>query len=128
MEKHICRFGIPNSLVSDNGTQFYLICLRKLYLELGIQKQFSSVAHPQSNGQVKAVNKTIKRNLEQKLEGSRNAWKEELPRVLWAYRTTSCTTIVKTLFSMTFGTKVVVPAEVGEPSFRIAHFDPLAND
>ncbi|KAL5548179.1 hypothetical protein UlMin_003410 [Ulmus minor] len=75
----ICRFGIPHSLVSNNGTQFNLAELRKLCLELGIKKHLSSVAHPQSNGQVEAVNKTIKRNLERKLEGSRNVWVEELP-------------------------------------------------
>ncbi|KAL5560229.1 hypothetical protein UlMin_036440 [Ulmus minor] len=81
----VCRFGIPHSLVLDNGTQFDSTGLKKLCSELGIKKHFSSVAHPQSNGQVEAVNKTIKRNLERKLEGLKNAWVKELPRVLWAY-------------------------------------------
>ena len=48
----ICCFGIPYSLVSDNGTQFDSAGLKKLCLDLGIHKHFSSVAHPQSNGQV----------------------------------------------------------------------------
>ncbi|KAL5583578.1 hypothetical protein UlMin_016020 [Ulmus minor] len=56
----VCRFGIPHSLVSDNGTQFDSTGLKKLCSELGIRKDFASVAHPQSNGQVEAVNKTIK--------------------------------------------------------------------
>ncbi|KAL5579681.1 hypothetical protein UlMin_012123 [Ulmus minor] len=50
--------------VSDNGTQFDSAGLKKLCSDLGIHKHFSSVAHPQSNGQVEAVNKTIKNNLE----------------------------------------------------------------
>ncbi|KAL5551143.1 hypothetical protein UlMin_001319 [Ulmus minor] len=75
----ICRFGIPHSLVSDNGTQFNSVGLQKLCSKLGIRKHFSNVAHPQSNGRVESVNKTIKRNLERKLEGLRNAWVEELP-------------------------------------------------
>ncbi|KAL5542109.1 hypothetical protein UlMin_009819 [Ulmus minor] len=72
----ICRFGIPHSLVSDNGTQFDSAGLKKLCLDLGIHKHFSSVAYPQSNGQVEAVNKTIKNNLERKLNGAkgRSAW------------------------------------------------------
>ena len=45
------------------------------------------MAHPQSNGLVEAVNKTIKNNLERKLNGAKGAWVDELPRVLWAYRT-----------------------------------------
>ncbi|KAL5575149.1 hypothetical protein UlMin_016848 [Ulmus minor] len=67
----ICRFGIPHSLVSDNGTQFDSAGLKKLCSDLGIHKGFSSVAHPQSNGQVEAVNKTIKNNLERKLNGAK---------------------------------------------------------
>ncbi|KAL5583004.1 hypothetical protein UlMin_015446 [Ulmus minor] len=113
----VCRFGIPYSLVSDNGTQFDSTGLKKLCSELGIKKHFSSVAHPQSNGQVEAVNKKIKRNLERKLEGLKNTWVEELPRALWAYRTTSRTTTGETPFSMTYGTEAVLPVEVGEPSF-----------
>ncbi|KAL5562357.1 hypothetical protein UlMin_032104 [Ulmus minor] len=92
----VCRFGIPHSLVSDNGTQFDSAGLKKLCSKLGIKKHFASVAHPQSNGQVEAVNKTIKRNLERKLEGLKNAWVEELPRVLWAYRTTGRNTTGET--------------------------------
>ncbi|KAL5574962.1 hypothetical protein UlMin_016661 [Ulmus minor] len=102
--------------------------VRKLCSELGIKKHFSSVAHPQSNGQVEAVNKTIKRNLEKKLEGLKNAWVKELPHVLWAYRTTSRTTTRETPFSMTYGTEAVIPLEVGEPSFRTTQFGSQTND
>ncbi|KAL5540605.1 hypothetical protein UlMin_043180 [Ulmus minor] len=123
----ICRFGIPHSLVSDNGTQFDSAGLKKLCLDLGIRKHFSSVAHPQSNGQVEAVNKTIKNNLERKLNGAKGAWVDELPRVLWAYRTTCRTSTNETPFSMTYGTEAVVPTEIGEPSFRVEQFDPESN-
>ncbi|KAL5552344.1 hypothetical protein UlMin_002520 [Ulmus minor] len=84
----ICRFGIPHSLVSNNGTQFDLVGLKNLFSNLGIHKHFSSVAHPQSNGQVEAVNETIKNNLKKKLDGAKGIWVDELPQVLWAYQTT----------------------------------------
>ncbi|KAL5561410.1 hypothetical protein UlMin_031157 [Ulmus minor] len=110
----ICRFGIPHSLVSDNGTQFDSAGLKKICSYLGIRKHFSSVAHPQSNGQVEAVNKTIKNNLEQKLNGAKGAWVDELPQVLWAYRTTCRTSTNETPFSMTYGAEAVVPTEIGQ--------------
>ena len=47
-----------------------------------IHKHFSSVSHPQFNEKVDAMNKIIKNNLEQKLEGVKGAWVDELPRVL----------------------------------------------
>ncbi|KAL5547064.1 hypothetical protein UlMin_006751 [Ulmus minor] len=60
-------------LVSDHGTQFENEKLRSICRNLGITKIFSSPAHPKSNGQVEAVNKTIKYTLEKKLEKSKGA-------------------------------------------------------
>ncbi|XP_024033086.1 uncharacterized protein LOC112095396 [Morus notabilis] len=54
------RFGVPHSLVSDNGKQFNNDNTSQFCKLLGIHKNFSSVVYPQSNGQVEAVNKIIK--------------------------------------------------------------------
>ncbi|KAL5547018.1 hypothetical protein UlMin_006705 [Ulmus minor] len=121
--------GVCGNHAGQRSLLHKLTCLilqdfRNFVSELGIRKHFSNVAHPQPNGQVEAMNKTIKRNLERKLEGLRNAWVEELPQVLWAYRTTSRTATGETPFSMTYGTEAVIPVEIGEPSFRTAQFDP----
>ena len=88
-ESIICRFGIPHEIVSDNGTQFDSYEFRDFCNDLGIKKSFSSVEHPQINGQVEVVNKIIKFNLKMKLEERKGLWVEELPKVLWAYKTTS---------------------------------------
>ena len=58
----------------------------------------------------------------------KNAWVEELPWVLWAYRTKSRTTTGETPFSMTYGTEAVLLVEVGEPSFRTTQFGSETND
>ena len=55
----VTRFGVPNSLVTDNGLQFDSKAFRAFYSELGIKNKYSTPAYPQSNGQVEAVNKTI---------------------------------------------------------------------
>ena len=72
-------------MVSDNGKQFDSDEFKIFCNELGIVKSFSAVVHPQSNGQVEAVNKILKHNLKAKLESHKGAWPEELPYVLWAY-------------------------------------------
>ncbi|XP_074346209.1 uncharacterized protein LOC141684979 [Apium graveolens] len=64
----VCRFGIPYKLVSDKGKQFDSKELRQLYEDLKIKKEFTTVYHPQSNGQTEAVNKIIKHTLKAKLE------------------------------------------------------------
>ena len=48
----ICRFGIPQAIVTDNGKQFDNPRFRGLCQSLGIKNFFSSPAHPQANGQV----------------------------------------------------------------------------
>ncbi|XP_028094673.1 uncharacterized protein LOC114294718 [Camellia sinensis] len=84
----ITRFGIPRALVSDNGTQFDRKLFRGLCEELKIKFYNSTPAYPQSNGQAEASNKTILDGLKKRLEKAKGKWAEELPNVLWAYRTT----------------------------------------
>jgi ribonuclease HI len=124
----ICRFGIPHSIVTDNGKQFDNKKVREMCEELGIKKHFSSPHHPQANGQVEAVNKTIKYTLKRKLDASKGAWVEELPQVLWAIRTTSRTATGETPFSMTYGAEAMSPVEVGLPSPRRMHYNETVND
>ena len=56
----------------------------------------------------------IKKNLEQ----SKGKWTEELPRVLWAYRTTKCSSTGETPFAMVYSTEAVIPTETGLPTLR----------
>ena len=51
------------------------------------------VARLQANGQVEAVNKAIKHNLKTKLENLKARWPDDIPEVLWAYKTTTKSTI-----------------------------------
>ena len=42
----VYRFGIPRTIISDNGRQFDSQGFRKFYSGLGIKNQFSSPDHP----------------------------------------------------------------------------------
>ena len=94
--------------MSDNGTQFDSKEFREFCGELGIKKNFSSVNHPQTNGQVEAVNKIIKYNLKTELEENKGFWVDELPKVLWVYRTTSRTSTGETPFSLAYGVEAMI--------------------
>ncbi|KAL5552138.1 hypothetical protein UlMin_002314 [Ulmus minor] len=124
----ICRFGVPRELVSDHGTQFENEKLQSICDHLGIKKIFSSPAHPKSNGQVEAVNKTIKQTLKKKLEKLKGAWVDELPLVLWSYRTSFRATTGETPFSLAYGVEAVIPVEISLPTFRVDNFDEESND
>ena len=78
----VCRYGLPRKIVSDNGTQFDSDLFTDFCEKHGIIKSFSSVAHPQANGQVEAMNKMLKDTLKKRLEEAKGAWPEQLPEVL----------------------------------------------
>ena len=106
------RFGIPNTIITDNGTQFDNKKFRDLCKKYGINNYYyASLAHPQTNGQTEAVNKIIKHNLKAKLAVKKGNWAEKLPQVLWAYRTTERNSTGETPYSMAFGTEEVIPVE-----------------
>ena len=48
----VIRFGIPNSIITDNGTNFAVGALAVYCKEVGTRLDLASVAYPQSNGQV----------------------------------------------------------------------------
>ena len=53
---------------------------------------------------------------------------EELPHVLWTYRTTPRRSTGETPFSMTYGAEVVIPLETGFPITRTSLFKSKDND
>uniref|UniRef100_A0A2N9FQ85 Uncharacterized protein n=1 Tax=Fagus sylvatica TaxID=28930 RepID=A0A2N9FQ85_FAGSY len=124
----ICRFGIPRAFISDNGRQFDNSPFREFCEELGIHNHYSSPGHPQANGQVEVTNRSLLKMIKTRLEGAKGLWPEELPNILWAYRTTARTPTGETPFRLTYGTEAVIPVEVGLTTWRTNNFDEESND
>ena len=124
----ITRFGIPRTLILDNGLQFDSKAFRSYCCDLGITNIYSTPAYPQGNGQAEAVNKVIMNGLKKRLDDAKEKWVEELPHVLWTYQTTPCKSTRETPFSITYGVEVVIPLETGFPMLRTSSFTPTSND
>nr|CAN81979.1 hypothetical protein VITISV_032721 [Vitis vinifera] len=114
----ICRFGIPQTIIADNGPQFDSIAFRNFCSELNIRNSYSTPRYPQSNGQAEATNKTLIIALKKRLEQAKGKWVEELPGVLWAYRTTLGRPTGNTPFALAYGMDAVIPTEIGLPTIR----------
>ena len=124
----ITRFGVPHTFISNNGLQFDSRAFRKYCSDLGIKNRYSTPAYPQGNGQAEAVNKVIMSGLKKRLDDAKEKWVEELPHVLWTYRTTPRRSIGETPFSMTYGAEAVIPLETGFPTLRTSTFTSDGND
>ena len=116
----VCRFGIPRSIVSDKGPQFDSRVYRDFCQELKIKNLYSTPRYPQSNGQAEASNKTLLTALKKRLDSAKGKWVEELPGVLWAYRSIARKPSGISPFALTYGMEAVIPTEIGLPTIRTA--------
>jgi transposase InsO family protein len=52
-ESITCRYGVLNSIITDNGTNFTSGEFQEFAKKLGIQIKYASVVHPKSNGMLR---------------------------------------------------------------------------
>ena len=100
----LARFGIPQAIVTDNGTQFIDHTFQEFFTKLGTTQHFASVEHPQMNDQAKSANRVILRGLKRSLDETKKRWVEELHNMLWAYRTTTHSSTGESPFRIAYGT------------------------
>jgi len=77
---------------------------------------------------MEVTNRTLLKIIKTRLDDAKGAWPEELSNVLWAYRTMARTPTGETPFRLTYGTKVVIPVEVGMSSIKQEMFHKDNND
>ncbi|XP_055826268.1 uncharacterized protein LOC129894600 [Solanum dulcamara] len=114
----ICRFGIPNSIITDNGVNLNSHLMKEICEQFKINHRNSTAYHPQMNGAVEAANKNVEKIL-RKMIGNHRGWHEMFPYALLGYRTTVRTSIGATSYLLVYGTEAVNPAQVEIPSLRI---------
>ena len=119
--------GSQHTTITDNGRQFIDKGLADFYRNLNVTHITSSVEHPQTNGQAEAAKKIILGQLKKRLNGAKGKWPEELLEVLWAYRCTPQSSTHEAPYTLVYGTDVVIPVEIGEPSIRQQHHDTQIN-
>nr|GEW83012.1 reverse transcriptase domain-containing protein [Tanacetum cinerariifolium] len=124
----VCRFGIPGEIISKNGKQFSDNPFKDWCDKLNITQRFASVKHPQSNRLVERANRSLGEGIKSRLEEGNKNWVEELPHVLWAPRTMIKSSHGDMPFSLTYGTKAVIPAEIRMPTYCTATVDVVSND
>ena len=114
----ICRFGVPESIITDNGTNRNSQLMRDICEKFKITHRNSTAYHPQMNEAIEVSHKNIKKIL-RKMIDNHHGWHEILPYALLDYRTTVRTLIRETPYFLVYGTEAVIPAEVEISSLRI---------
>nr|CAE02879.1 OSJNBb0022F23.16 [Oryza sativa Japonica Group] len=121
-----CRYGLPHRIITDNGSQFISADFQDYCIGLGVKICFTSVSHPQSNGQVERANgivlQGIKTHVYDRLMSHDKKLVEELPSVLWAVRTTPTTSSKETPFFLVYGSEAMLPSELRHQSTRVQKY------
>jgi len=136
----VYRFGVPNSIITDNGVQFKGHDFLQFCDQFHIKVEWAAVAHPRTNGQVERANGMILQGLKprifDRLKKFGGKWVAELPAVLWSLRTTPSRATGCTPFFLAYGAEAVLPTELeyGSPRVRVYNSErqmtdaELAND
>ncbi|KAE8976549.1 hypothetical protein PF010_g25463 [Phytophthora fragariae] len=106
----ISRHGLPERLLSDQGSNFISELARSFYETLGIKKLFGAAYHPQTQGLVERFNGTLLGMLF--VNETQTDWDLYLPRVLFAYRTSYHEALRDSPFFSLYGRGPILPLDL----------------
>jgi transposase InsO family protein len=123
----VYRFGVPNSIITDNGSQFTGRKFLEFCDKFHIRVDWAAVAHPQTSGQMERANgmilQCLKPRIFDQLNKSGRKWLQELPAVVWSLRTTPSRATGFTLFFLVHGAEAILPTDLEYGSPRVRGYD-----
>jgi transposase InsO family protein len=114
VNEFICRFGVPQELHSDRGTNFESEVFGEVCRLLGISKTRTTAYNPKSDGLVERFNKTLVNIVSVMIDPKRRqrAWDEFLPYATSAYRCTPQDPTGESPNMMMLGREVSLPIDL----------------
>ena len=82
----VTRHGVPSKLLTGQGRNFEADLMKQVFGLPGVRKLRTSPYHPQTDGQVERMNRTLKGILTAYVNKDHNDWDDHLPLALFAYR------------------------------------------
>jgi transposase InsO family protein len=118
-EHNIYKFGIPQTITTDQGAQFVSLEFREFAESMGIKLFNSSPYYAQANGQVEASNKIMIKLIQKKINQKPKRWHSVLNEALWAYRMASHGATKTSPYELVYGHHAVLPWEIESDSSRV---------
>ena len=79
----VLKFGTPKRFITDNGSNLTSEVMNALTNTLQIRHATTSVEHPQTDGLVERLNRTLKTSLAAYVEDQPDTWDDKLPFVIF---------------------------------------------
>nr|KYP38909.1 Transposon Ty3-G Gag-Pol polyprotein [Cajanus cajan] len=81
----VCLHGLPKTIVSDRDAKFLSHFWKVLWEKLGTKLVYSTTCHPQTDGQIEVVNRSLSTLLRIILKGNKKTWDDCLPHIEFSY-------------------------------------------
>ena len=124
----VLQYGIPSSVVTDQGTQFMGNVFKRSCKLLRIHKLNTSAYHPESNGALERAHKTMREYLRCFCYPKGTHSHKWLPFACFVYNTTPHTLTKFTPYEILFGRKANVPGQLQQTPTPIYNYDDLIHD
>ena len=111
VELVVARHGVPQRVISDQGTHFTANLFQQMMKVLSTRNVFTTPYHAQSNGQCERMNGTLVQLLRIYCQNNKEKWAEYLPYALFAYRSSIHESTGYTPFEMLYGRNPSLPGE-----------------
>lgn len=108
----ICRHGAPRTLLSDRGANFLSSLMQEVYQMMNVKKLNTTAYAPATNGRTERFNAYLATALTHYCDKHQKNWDKFVQSVLFAYRTSVCTTTGETPFFLLYGRRATLPLDV----------------
>lgn len=118
------RYGVPNHIITDQGTQFESKLFHSLSMSFGFKHIHTTAYHPQSNGMIERFHRSLKTSL--RCLSITSDWPSSLPLVLLGWRNTMHSASGTSPAKLLFGIGTAFPEEYFTSNSQI-HYEALDN-
>ena len=109
--EYILRFGFPKRLHHDQGGEFENKLFDRLHELAGVEASRTTPYHPQGDGQVERMNRTLINMLKTLPEVYKSNWKDHVNKLVFAYNSTKNSSTTFSPFQLMFGRSPRLPID-----------------
>ena len=128
VEHFITKFGMPQCILTDQGSNFTSDLFKNLCKLFKIKKINTTAYHPQSNGALERSHQTFKDYLKHFTKPTQTDWDKWIHLSTFSYNTTNHTSSNYTPFELVFGNEAKTPSSLkSDPKFSYSIDDYIDN-
>lgn len=123
VREFVCKFGIPKSILTDQGADFTSKLLKEVSKLFKIKQLTTTAYHPQTNGSLERSHATLAEYLKHFIREDQNDWDKWIDFAMFSYNTANTSTKFSP-HELLFGNKPSLPSSItAQPEFKYSYDD-----